>query len=126
MSGFTIVVFVTRKPGLSPGEFLDHWENHHVPLLQRIGGSRFPQSHTRHYLQHDETSPEYPVVPLVGQSADFTYDGFAVVSFENEAAFREFLPVMLSSEVLEDEERFTDRARMKAVALGGIRVAGLA
>lgn len=120
-SGFTIVVFVTRKHELSPAEFHDHWENKHVPLLQRLAGASFPLSHTRHYLQRDETRADYPISPLVGHAADFTYDGFAVVSFASREAFQEFLPVMTSPEVLEDEERFTDRDKMKAVVLGDVR-----
>ncbi|RMJ28727.1 hypothetical protein PHISP_00372 [Aspergillus sp. HF37] len=120
-TGFTIVVFVTRKPGLSPATFQGHWENEHVPLLKRLSGSRFPQCHTRHYLERDAMSPDCPVATLVGCSADFTYDGFAVVRFESRAAFEEFLPIMSSAEVAEDEERFTDRAKLKAVVLGDVR-----
>ncbi|KAL4944986.1 hypothetical protein BDV06DRAFT_219793 [Aspergillus oleicola] len=120
-SSFTIVVFVTRKSSLSPAEFRDHWEFKHIPLLRSLAGPSFPLNHTRHYLQHDENSPKYPISILVGDSADLTYDGFAVVSFANEAAFQEFVPVMTSPEVLEDEERFTDRAKLKAVVLGDIR-----
>lgn len=120
-SGFTIVVFVTRKPGLSPAQFRDHWENTHVPLIRRLGGRSFPVNHTRHYLHRDETRSDYPISPLVGGPGDFTYDGFAVVSFASREAFEEFLPVMTSPEVLEDEERFTDREKMKAVVLGDVR-----
>ncbi|KAL4917405.1 EthD domain-containing protein [Aspergillus aurantiobrunneus] len=122
-SSFTIVVFVTRRPDLSPAEFRDHWENKHIPLLQRLGGEFFPRSHTRHYLQHEETDDgsDYPIRPLVGDPGNFTYDGFAVVNFASQAAFQQFLPVMTSPDVLEDEERFTDRAKMKAVELGDVR-----
>jgi uncharacterized protein (TIGR02118 family) len=120
-AGLTVVVFVTRKPGLSPAAFHDHWENKHVPLLKRLSGSRFPRCHTRHYLKRDATSPDCPATTLVGASADFTYDGFAVVRFDSEGAFDEFLPIMTSPEVAEDEERFTDRAKLKAVVVGDVR-----
>ncbi|KAL4898966.1 hypothetical protein BDW74DRAFT_184243 [Aspergillus multicolor] len=115
MAPFTILIFVTRRPDLTPAQFRDHWENNHIPLLQRLSGQSFPLSHTRHYLQH-------PITALVGDLADITYDGFAVVQFASKAAFEEFVPVMSSPEVVEDEERFTDRSLLKAVVLGGVNV----
>ncbi|KAL4789089.1 EthD domain-containing protein [Aspergillus venezuelensis] len=119
-SSFTIVVFVTRKSSLSPAEFREHWENKHIPLLRSLAGPCFPLNHTRHYLKRDESSPSHPISILVGDSADITFDAFAVVSFANEAAFQHFVPIMTSPEVLKDEERFTDRAQLKAVVLGDI------
>ncbi|KAE8422581.1 EthD domain-containing protein [Aspergillus pseudocaelatus] len=119
--GFTIVVFVTRKPDLSPDAFQDYWEKHHVPLLRRLGGPRFPRSHIRHYLKRDAQAPGFLADVLVGEPSDFTYDAFAIINFESEAAFQEFVPVMSTPEVSEDEDRFTDRAKMRAVVLGGVR-----
>ncbi|KAL4817020.1 hypothetical protein BDW67DRAFT_184096 [Aspergillus spinulosporus] len=112
---FTVLILVTRRGDLTPSEFRNHWETEHIPLLQRLGGTAFPVSHTRHYLQQ-------PVTPLAGDSADLTFDAFAVVQFASQAAFEEFLPVMSSPEVMADEDRFTDRGRMKAVVLGDVRV----
>ncbi|KAI9372987.1 EthD domain-containing protein [Aspergillus egyptiacus] len=111
---FTVLIFVTRRGDLTPSEFRHHWENEHIPLLQRLAGQTFPVRHTRHYLQQ-------PAVPLVGDSADVTYDAFAVVQFASKAAFDEFVPVMSSPDVVEDEDRFTDRGRMKAVVLEDVR-----
>ncbi|KAL5049299.1 hypothetical protein BDW71DRAFT_204562 [Aspergillus fruticulosus] len=111
---FTVLIFVTCRRDLTPSEFHNHWEYEHIPLLQRLAGQTFPVSHTRHYLQQ-------PVTPLVGDSADLTYDAFAVVQFASKAAFEEFVPVMSSPEVVEDEDRFTDRGRMKAVVLEDVR-----
>nr|ABD63571.1 hypothetical protein E [Aspergillus parasiticus] len=118
--GFTIAVFVTRKPDLSPDAFQDYWENHHVPLLRRLGGSLFPRSHIRHYLKRDSQAPDFPAAVLVGEPSDFTYDGFAIINFESEAAFQQFVPVMSTTEVAEDEDRFTDRSKMRAVVLGEV------
>ncbi|KAE8400789.1 EthD domain-containing protein [Aspergillus pseudonomiae] len=119
--GFTVVVFVTRKPDLSPDAFQDYWENHHVPLLRRLGGSTFPRSHIRHYLKRDSEAPGFPAAVVVGEPSDCTYDGFAIINFESEAAFREFLPVMSTAEVSEDEHKFTDPSKMRVVVLGGVR-----
>jgi uncharacterized protein (TIGR02118 family) len=115
---FTIRVFVTRKPGISPTAFKDHWENKHIPLLKSLSGPLFPLSHTRHYLARDPSNPDQAAVVLVGKPEDFDYDGFAEVAFESEAAFQEFVKVMQLPEVAEDEERFTDRGKLKAVVIG--------
>ncbi|PGH01293.1 hypothetical protein GX51_05348 [Blastomyces parvus] len=120
-ANYTAVVFVTRKPGTSPAAFQDHWDNKHVPLLKRLTGSRFPLSHTRYYLKRDVTPPEYPVMALVGDSAAFTYDGFAILTFESEAAFQEYLPVASHPEVIEDEKLFVHVAETKAIALMDIQ-----
>ncbi|OJD10604.1 hypothetical protein AJ78_08432 [Emergomyces pasteurianus Ep9510] len=118
---FTAVIFVTRKPGISPAEFQDHWDNKHVPLLRRLTGPRFPLSHTRHYLKRDAAPPAYAITALVGDPTDITYDGFAVITFESEAAFQEFLPIMYHPEVIEDEKKFVDLTKSKAVALSNIQ-----
>lgn len=115
---FSIVVFVTRKPGLSPAEFKDHYENKHVPLLQSLAGPTFPISHTRHYLARDPVNPEHPPVFVYGDPDGFTYDAMVEVRFENQVAFLEFQKVMVSPEVLEDEDRFTDRTKLRAVGMG--------
>lgn len=119
---FTIVVFVTRKAGISLADFKEHWEKCHIPLLRSLSGTSFPSRHTRHYILRNETDGENDAMVLVGKPNDFTYDGFAVVEFENECAFKTFLPVMSSQEVGDDEERFTDRAKMRCVALGEVVV----
>ncbi|OJD22147.1 hypothetical protein ACJ73_06512 [Blastomyces percursus] len=120
-ANFTAVVFVTRKPGISPTAFQDHWDNKHVPLLKRLTGSLFPLSHTRYYLKRDATPPQYPVTALVGNSAAFTYDGFAILTFESEAAFQEYLPIASHPEVIEDEKLFVHLAETKAIALMDIQ-----
>lgn len=122
-SPFVVVIFITRKPTLSPEEFKDHWENRHVPLLKSLAGARFPLSHRRHYLSRDPSAPDYPLRVLVGQLKDFDFDAFTVVTFESETAFKEFVPTMTRPEVLKDEDRFTVREKMKAVIVGEVNVA---
>lgn len=119
---FTIAVFLTRKPGLSPAAFQDHYENKHLPLLQSLGGPLFPLSHTRHYLARDVSNPDHPPMVVWGNPEAFDYDAFVEVTFESEAALREFQKVMVSPEVLEDEDRFTDRSKLRAVVMGDTKV----
>ncbi len=114
-----IAVFVTRKPTLSPEEFEDYWENKHVPLVKSLSGPRFPLSHTRYYISRSTSAPGYPLNLVTGQPLDFDFDAFAVVIFASEAAFKECLATLLSPEVIEDEDRFTVREKLRAVILGG-------
>ena len=39
---YSLILFVTRKPGLSLHEFKHHWETTHVPLLKELVGQDFP------------------------------------------------------------------------------------
>jgi hypothetical protein len=119
----TFLIFVTRKPTLSPDAFKDYYENKHIPLLRSLAGPIFPISHTRRYLARDPTPPDYPPRVILGNPDGFDYDAFAEATFENEDMLREFQKVMVSKEVLEDEDRFTDRSRLRVVALGETRVA---
>jgi hypothetical protein len=118
---FTIRVFVIRKPGLSSDDFKDHWENKHISLLQSLSGPRFPLSHTRHYLARDSLNPDNAPYVLVGMPGDFTWDAYAEITFESETQFKEFVPVMSSQEVIEDEKRFTVPEKMRAVVVGDVR-----
>lgn len=115
---YTIIIFVTRKSDISPEQFKDHWENVHVPLLQSLAGPRFPLSHTRHYLARDSASPTYPLNMLVGKPENINFDGFAIISFASEEAFRDFVPIFSLPEVAEDEDLFTDRESLRAVVMG--------
>lgn len=114
----TLTVFVTRKPGLSPTAFKDHYENTHVPLLRSLAGPIFPLSHARHYLARDPATPDHPAIVIFGAPEAFDYDAFAEVTFESETALHKFQKVMMLPEVMEDEDRFTDRAKLKVVAMG--------
>ncbi|KAF2177312.1 hypothetical protein K469DRAFT_809488 [Zopfia rhizophila CBS 207.26] len=82
---FTTVFLVTRKTGIPPSAFKQHWENTHIPLLKAIVGYDFPLSHTRHYIERDLSTPEYPANILYGQQEDFTFDAVAVFTFANRA-----------------------------------------
>lgn len=117
-SNYTIVVFVTRKASLSPADFVEHWENVHVPLLKRLGGSRFPLSHRRHYLGAPGTSTTAQM--LLGDRVGLDFDAFAVITFSDQSAFHDFVPVMSLPEVLEDEKRFTEPDKAKAIEIGTI------
>lgn len=123
---YIVLIFAHRKPGLSPAEFKSHYESSHVPLVQSLAGPLFPRSHTRRYIQRVQGSTEgstdnasHPAVVLVGTPADFEYDAFAELVFDDETAFQAFFAcvsqVEAAGRIAEDEEKFLDRAKMRVV-----------
>lgn len=134
---YTIVLFVSRKPGLSIADFKEHWEDKHVPLLKSVAGRAFPLSHTRHYVARVESgageragvtsasgrraSAAAPVV-LVGNEEDVAWDGYAELTFRDELHFQQFFALVNDPEaadrIQQDEERFSDPSKFKVVVLG--------
>lgn len=125
---YILLVFAHRKPGLSPVEFKSHYESRHLPLIQTLTGSLFPKSHTRRYIQRvqgpidgDADNANHPAVVMVGTPADFEYDAFAEIVFDDEAAFQAFFACITQAEaarrIAEDEELFLDREKMRVVVV---------
>ncbi len=94
-----------------------------MPLLKSLAGPLFPLSHRRHYLSREPSAPDYPLRILVGDPGTINFDAFTMVTFENEAALYAFLPTMSRPEVLEDEDRFTVKEKMRTVILGSVHTA---
>jgi len=107
---------------MSPGAFKNYWESKHIPLLQSLSGPNFPEKHIRHYLARNTSDPSDPDAPitLVGNPEDLNWDAYAEITFDSEARFKEFLPVMSSQEVQNDEKRFTEPEKMRAVVVDSV------
>ncbi|TGJ85979.1 hypothetical protein E0Z10_g2772 [Xylaria hypoxylon] len=128
--GYSVIVFAYRKPGTTPEQFKAHSEGSHVPLIREIAGPTFPLSHTRRYLHRTEkqtstntvSNANTPATVLIGSQAEFDYDSFAELTFEDESACQAFFGVMQqpgnAARIAADEEKFLDRARLTAVVLG--------
>jgi hypothetical protein len=121
---FSLLLFATRRPDLSPEEFKAHWETKHVPLIKSIAGDQFPISHTRTYLARPAQAENatWPAAVLVGSQEDFAYDGFAELVFPDEAAFKSFFALVSepdnAAKIAADEEKFIVREALKAVVIG--------
>ncbi|KAF2649700.1 hypothetical protein K491DRAFT_668475 [Lophiostoma macrostomum CBS 122681] len=134
---YAIALFVSRKPGVSIGEFKDHWENKHIPLLKSIVGKAFPLTHTRRYVARVESgagdragvtpashrrAPSAAPVVLGGDKNEVTWDGFAELVFRDELHFQQFFALVNESEaaarIQQDEERFADASNFKVVVIG--------
>lgn len=60
-----VIAFLVKQPHLSTDEFIDYYENKHVPLIVSLSGDTLPVIYKRRYLRKE---PEYLVH---GQPANF-------------------------------------------------------
>ena len=132
---YTIVMYLWRKPSLSPSAFKSYYETTHVPLIHSLGGPLYPESHTRHYIDRsssssasksgsDEEARNHPATVLVGEQSDFTYDAYSELVFSDEGAYLAFFAAVSKPEkwkvIARDEEMFLDRPKTKIVVLEGV------
>lgn len=85
-SGFQIIMFGARKPGLTPEQYRYTYENVHIPFMLNLTGDTFPLTHERHYVKRDGP-PTFPAQLLAGTQADFDYDAVAVLTYRDRAHF---------------------------------------
>lgn len=102
---FKILAFLTRKPGMSPEAFRDHYETQHQPLARRL----FPEilGHRRNYA----TDAGHLFPPGVAMPA---WDAVSEIWFADRAGFEAMLARIAAGEaqaISDDELRFLDRAR---------------
>jgi uncharacterized protein (TIGR02118 family) len=99
-----LMVFVTRKNGLSPEEFRAHYENSHAPIaLVNMTG-------LVGYVRN------YPIA-MEGQPAP-RYDCVTEMRFADQASLAATMAWMRSPEgkvLADDEEKFMDRESMTAM-----------
>ncbi|OTB16526.1 hypothetical protein K445DRAFT_21482 [Daldinia sp. EC12] len=131
---YSIVIVAYRKPGTTPEQFKAHYENSHIPLVRELAGQHFPLSHTRHYIHRSEgtaadrtdRNPTTPATVLMGSQADFDYDAYSELIFEDFASFQTFCSVVQQPEnaakIAADEEKFLDRTKILIASLGDTNV----
>lgn len=104
---YKILLFMKRRPDLTPEQFRDYYETRHAPLAERYsqGLSRY----VRRYL-------EPQVHPETGAFTDGP-DVITELWFEDEATFRGTLRYMTTSlmpeEIVADEANLFDRASFR-------------
>lgn len=103
----TMIVFVTRKTGLSYEEFSDYWLNRHAALVK--GVPEFMR-HIRRYVQHHRAPGETEAGSLFGDHPD--YDGVGEIWFDSrEAMTAAFAEPRYLEIIRPDEEKFFDASR---------------
>jgi hypothetical protein len=117
----TALLFCYRLPTLSPAEFRDYIEDHHVPYVKSLLGQHHPLTHTRHYTHKDESNAN-GVGIIVSDAVDSDADVVAVMTFENQEKLKESMNFRYQDGVREkiqaDEDKFMDRSRVKVVIVG--------
>jgi uncharacterized protein (TIGR02118 family) len=105
---FKILLFMKRRPGMSEDEFMQYYEEKHVPLaLKYSGGMKsykrcfvFPQTHV-------ETGP----------CSDLGFDVITELVYDDEAVFKNTLEYLsttqLPEEIIADEEQLFDRTSFR-------------
>jgi hypothetical protein len=95
----TAIALLKARPGMTHDKFVDYYENYHVPLILSLAPA--PAAYSRTYL---------PAAAERRFEADF--DVMTRLRFEDHAARRAWLAQVYAagSGVVEDEERFPDRA----------------
>jgi uncharacterized protein (TIGR02118 family) len=105
---FKVFGFLTKREGMQMQDFIDYYENKHVPLIRSLAST--PSLYKRRYIVRGE---------------EFTQDGGAVdfdvmteLGFPDRAAFLAWMEQLSGPEagpqVATDEAKFLDRSRTRA------------
>ncbi|PSN58941.1 hypothetical protein BS50DRAFT_580341 [Corynespora cassiicola Philippines] len=122
--GYTIFAIQTRKSELTPNQFMDYYDNVHIPILKECVGDAFPKKHSRYFVsrQPAEEGKEDKHVPVVFycKPEEITYDVIAIMEFEDFEAFLRFHEAYdknpRKAEMDADQASFVDFSKLKAVA----------
>ena len=92
---YKVVAFLKRKHGMSRAEFIDYYENHHVPLILSIAPP--PPVYRRNYLMS------------VARGVGFDFDVMTEIAFADQTAFETWaLKLHADTRVADDELNFFD------------------
>lgn len=104
-----MIVFFRRRADLTPEAFRDYYENHHAPMAIRL----FPYmaDYRRNYIRHDQRHQR-----AGGETVhtEVAFDAITEITFASERDYQRMKSDMMNPDVhrqvVEDEERFLDRA----------------
>jgi hypothetical protein len=107
---YKFLIFIKRRPDMSPDEFRDYYENVHAKIGKTIVPDVGAFKYVRRYIQ--------PLAGSVAERAeDLEYDEITEVWFKDFEKFKAVAERVsrgeLSPEVEEDEKKFMDRSRTR-------------
>ena len=114
---FKLFGFVSKREDMTFGDFIDYYENHHVPLI--LSTAPAPTVYKRHYVDRDGMD-----------SAASAIDCDAIVEqeFADRATFTAWLAAVTTGpageRVAADEARFLDRSRTRACVVSESGISG--
>jgi uncharacterized protein (TIGR02118 family) len=105
---FKVFGFLTKREDIQMQEFIDYYENKHVPLICRL--APMPIVYKRRYLVRGEE--------LTKQGGAVDFDVMTELEFPHRAAFLAWMAQLsgpgAGEQVAADEARFLDRSRTRA------------
>ncbi len=103
-----ILSYLVKRDGMATEEFVDYYENHHVPLILSLAPP--PTVYKRHYLQRGDAVN-------IGE-AGIDFDVVTEQVFADRAAFQSWIDAVTAGDagerVAADEARFLDRSRTRS------------
>ncbi len=103
-----ILSYLVKRDGMPAEEFVDYYENHHVPLILSLAPP--PVVYKRHYLQRGDA--------LNLGEANIDFDVVTEQVFADRDAFQSWLGAVTAGgageRVAADEARFLDRTRTRS------------
>jgi hypothetical protein len=103
-----ILSYLVKRDGMAIDEFVDYYENHHVPLILSLAPP--PDVYKRHYLQRGDALN-------IGE-AGIDFDVVTEQVFADRAAFESWLDAVTAGDagerVAADEARFLARSRTRS------------
>lgn len=104
---YKVMIFLTRRPGMSRAAFRANYEDHHVPLCMRyMQGARL---YRRHYLAPGPDGAEPPCDVIT----ELTFASRSVRDVVLDILARDAMP----ADVIVDEEKLFDRSTSRALAV---------
>jgi hypothetical protein len=105
---FTVFAFLAKRDEISMQEFIDYYENKHIPLILTLAPA--PLVYKRRYLIRDQE------LTKSGNVVD--YDVMTELGFADQEAFAAWTGKLfapgIAERVAEDEARFLDRSQTRA------------
>lgn len=116
-----IVILLKRRPDLTPAQFREHYESSHVKLAEKYLGHLYTDYRRNYAVPIGAAAGDKPNPGV----ADSPYDAISEMWLEDEAAWLEMQRIIARPEIgrvlIEDEERFLDRAALRIFACDEVR-----
>lgn len=101
---YKVFAYLTRRPGTTREEFIDYYENHHVPLVLSLAS--MPRVYKRNYvIRGGAAGPGAPAID---------FDVVTEMAWDSRAGFEEWIALQGVPAIAEDEAKFLDRSKTQA------------
>jgi hypothetical protein len=113
-----IVLMLRKRADLSREQFIDYYENHHVPLVMSLIGDYFAD-YKRNYIRWDNPVSAHAAPDFVAANGEQQFDVVTECWFKDEATMMECFDKSQNSDIAEtiasDEENCFDRSSIRSL-----------